>query len=107
MVRIFGVTPQGNSVAVHVHGFKPYFYVKAPAGLQPTDVAGFRQALTAKLKGAVPAKDGQASECVLGVDLVRRTSIMHYSFKQASDFLRIVVALPSMVATCRRVLAMH
>ena len=53
--------------------------------------AGFRQApeLKGVLQGVRRANAARR----------RRTSIMHYSFKQASDFLRIVVALPSMVAT--------
>lgn len=28
IIRIFGVTKAGNSVACHVHNFSPYFYVE-------------------------------------------------------------------------------
>ncbi|KAF3846592.1 hypothetical protein F7725_003670 [Dissostichus mawsoni] len=33
IIRMFGVTDSGNSVCCHVHGFAPYFYVPAPAGM--------------------------------------------------------------------------
>lgn len=30
IVRLFGITNDGNSVCCHIHGFSPYFYVDAP-----------------------------------------------------------------------------
>ena len=102
-VRLFGVTKGGHSVVAHVHGFRPYFYVRAPPGFGQNDLAGFQQALTARLKSQVPAKD-QTSQCVLHCGLVNRQSIMHFNFKQMQPFIRIVTALPSMVATARRLL---
>lgn len=30
IVRMFGVTQDGNSVMVHIYNFRPYFYVRAP-----------------------------------------------------------------------------
>ncbi len=35
IVRMFGVTDDGNSVCCHIHGFAPYFYVSAPNGELP------------------------------------------------------------------------
>jgi len=32
IIRMFGVTDNGNSVCCHIHGFAPYFYVPAPNG---------------------------------------------------------------------------
>lgn len=32
IIRMFGVTDNGNSVCCHIHGFAPYFYVPAPSG---------------------------------------------------------------------------
>ncbi|KRK05288.1 uncharacterized protein Dyak_GE27975 [Drosophila yakuba] len=33
VVRMFGVTMEGNSVCCHVHGFCPYFYIEAPRAI--------------------------------------------------------------------------
>lgn len=32
IVRMFGVTMEGHSVAAHIHGFQPYFFVPAHQG---------------------------------------------------------------------------
>ena len=32
IMRMYGVTNDGNSVLCHVHGFVPYFFVPAPKG---------------------------------------------------------------------------
>ena len=32
IVRMFGVTMEGNSVTAHIHGFQPYFFVPAYPG---------------------------------------------------------------------------
>ena len=33
MQRLYGVTEDGHSCLVHVHGYEPYFYVQAPPGM--------------------------------------------------------------------------
>lgn len=30
VMRMYGVTSDGNSVCCHVHGFSPYFFMSAP-----------------------------------------------------------------------------
>jgi hypothetical protein len=42
IISMYGVTMAGNSVAVCVHGFAPYFYVPAIQGFRPADCAAFR-----------------------------------------------------------------
>ena len=51
-VRFYGVTKAGNSVMVHVHGFMPYFYVRAWSGFKPEEVEPFRERLNGRLRGA-------------------------------------------------------
>jgi DNA polymerase delta subunit 1 len=103
VIRMFGVTAEGHSVVAHVHGFKPYFYVRAPTGFKQEQVKPFHEMLNAKFRAALPAKD-QVKNPIVNVGMVQRQSIMHYSFKQPGAFLRIVTALPSQVAGCRRLL---
>ena len=52
VVRLYGVTDAGNSVLAHVHGFMPYFYVRAPPGFLPEHCEKFKAMLNAKLAGA-------------------------------------------------------
>lgn len=99
--RIFGVTQGGNSLVAHVHGFKPYFYVRAPPGFTQADIAPFRATLSARIKAKASAKD-PINEPVVSMDMVVRQSIMNYTFKQAGQFIRIVMAMPQLVAGTRR-----
>ena len=48
---MFGTTAEGNSVMVHVHGFFPYLYVRAPSGFTQEHCEAFRQTLAQRLKG--------------------------------------------------------
>ncbi|KAL1529097.1 hypothetical protein AB1Y20_000057 [Prymnesium parvum] len=103
VIRLFGVTKEGHSVVAHVHGFKPYFFVRAPPGFTPQDIPQFQATLNAKIKAGLAARD-QCTSPVAMMEIVRRQSIMHYAFKEGASFIRIVTALPSLVATCRRLL---
>ena len=42
IMRMYGVTMEGNSVCCHVHGFSPYFFVSAPSNFADTDCHPFR-----------------------------------------------------------------
>ena len=44
VIRMYGVTMDGNSLLCHVHGFVPYFFVPAQS-FQQTHCAQFRDAL--------------------------------------------------------------
>jgi DNA polymerase delta subunit 1 len=47
VLRIFGITEEGNSVLAHVHNFKSYFWVQVPAGYPTTrgNVEKFKHSL--------------------------------------------------------------
>lgn len=45
VLRLFGVTQNGNSVLAHIHGFRPYFYVAAPAGFMNADLDRLKDAI--------------------------------------------------------------
>ena len=49
VVRMFGVTENGNSVAAHVHNFTALFYIhviEQKSTLGPTEIEIFRQKLS-------------------------------------------------------------
>ena len=103
VVRMYGVTQDGHSVLAHVHGFKSYFYVRAPPGFKPDQCEAFRTSLNARLKAAMGSKD-QVNTPVLHIAPVSRQTIMNFNFNQPSMFLRLVVALPTVVPAARRCL---
>lgn len=53
---------------------------------------------------SAPTPAAQVNQPVLQVRAVQKQSIMNYSFGQQSVFLRIVIALPSLMTSARRVL---
>jgi len=101
MIRIFGVTDQGNSVCAFVHGFEPYFYAKAPQGFTDHDIVQFTQALNAAVNNVTRQ---HAPLYIRSVKIEQKQTIMHYQEKKSVPFLRITTVLPSMVPTARGVL---
>ncbi|OAY64752.1 DNA polymerase delta catalytic subunit [Ananas comosus] len=99
ILRIFGVTREGHSVCCNVHGFEPYFYISCPAGMGPDDIASFHKNLEAKMRES--NRSSNVPRFVKRVELVQKKSIMYYQPQQSQPFLKIVVALPTMVASCR------
>lgn len=106
VVRIFGVTDEGNSVCAFVHGFEPYFYVPAPPNFTPDDVPGFREALNARVGEAQrsAASRGQPTVYVRRVTLEKKQSFMNYQAAGLRPFLKIVMSLPNMVAPARSIM---
>ncbi|KAL1538994.1 DNA polymerase delta catalytic subunit [Salvia divinorum] len=102
IIRIFGVTEEGHSVCCNVHGFEPYFYISCPPGFGPDDISRFHQVLESKMKEA--NRNSKVPKFVHRIELVQRRSIMYYQQQNAQPFLKIVVALPTMVTSCRGIL---
>ncbi|CAI9753051.1 unnamed protein product [Fraxinus pennsylvanica] len=102
IIRIFGVTKEGHSVCCHVHGFEPYFYVCCPPGMGPDDISDFHQALEGRMREA--NRNSMVPKFVRRIELVQRRSIMYYQQQSSQSFLKIVVALPTMVTSCRGIL---
>ena len=42
IIRLYGVTDQGNSVCCHVHGFSSYLCYKIPSNFSESDCASFK-----------------------------------------------------------------
>nr|XP_023899562.1 DNA polymerase delta catalytic subunit isoform X2 [Quercus suber] len=102
IIRIFGVTSEGHSVCCHVHGFEPYFYISCPPGMGPDDISHFHQILEARMKEV--NRNSKVPQYVRRIELVQKRSIMYYQQQTSHPFLKIVVALPTMVTSCRGIL---
>ncbi|KAL4632629.1 hypothetical protein ACB092_04G065200 [Castanea dentata] len=102
IIRIFGVTSEGHSVCCHVHGFEPYFYISCPPGMGPDDISRFHQILEARMKEV--NRNSKVPQYVRRIELLQKRSIMYYQQQTSHPFLKIVVALPTMVTSCRGIL---
>ncbi|KAM3702707.1 hypothetical protein ACJW31_04G044900 [Castanea mollissima] len=102
IIRIFGVTSEGHSVCCHVHGFEPYFYISCPPGMGPDDISRFHQMLEARMKEV--NRNSKVPQYVRRIELLQKRSIMYYQQQTSHPFLKIVVALPTMVTSCRGIL---
>eukprot|EP00741_Cyanophora_paradoxa_P009639 tig00001545_g9337.t1 len=84
VIRLYGVTAEGNTVMVHVHGFQPYFYIQAPPNCLPSDCAAIKQTLNKRAGGTVA-----------DVFLETKQSILYYSGSNSkTSFLRITLKSP-------------
>ncbi|XP_072396309.1 DNA polymerase delta catalytic subunit [Diabrotica undecimpunctata] len=104
IIRLFGVTKNGNSVCCHVHGFSPYFYVNMPDNFSPSELHAFKNKLNdAVLADSTTAK-GHTSEAVLMIELVQGKSLVEFTGYEDKTFAKITVALPRMVAAAKRLI---
>ena len=99
VLRIYGVTDAGNSVAVHVNGFYPYFYCPRPG--PDVDCERFKSKLDTVLKSVATAASGGGS--VLCVEIVMKTSLIGFTCAnpEHKEFFKITLSNPKMVATAR------
>lgn len=105
IVRMFGVTMEGNSVCAHIHGFLPYFYVPAPAESFTNEHCDtFRRVLNDAVMGDMRSNKDGLTQAVYAVELCRKCSMYGFHFNKLFPFLKITVAVPKLVAVTRRVL---
>lgn len=104
IVRMFGVTDNGNSVCCHIHGFAPYFYVPAPNGFTNAHLADFKRELNSVVLKDMRSNKDNIAVTVLAVDITRKESMYHYRGNQPHDFLRITMAMPRLIAPAKRLL---
>ncbi|XP_038608868.1 DNA polymerase delta catalytic subunit [Tachyglossus aculeatus] len=104
VIRMFGVTDDGNSVCCHVHGFAPYFYVPAPPGFSTDHLAELQRELDGAVQRDQRGNKELGGPAVLGVETCTRQSMFGYSGQCPGTFLRITLALPRLVAPARRIL---
>lgn len=131
IMRLYGVTASGNSVLAHVHGYRPYFYVKAPPGFDMNDSSSmcenFRKSLDSAIEKKIGLKGGwnkkrkrHESEdedeggaknqiekkeiYVISIEPCNKQTIWNYQSEDRCDFLKISVSLPQHMSMARRIL---
>eukprot|EP01065_Artemidia_motanka_P026432 TRINITY_DN3140_c5_g1_i1.p1 TRINITY_DN3140_c5_g1~~TRINITY_DN3140_c5_g1_i1.p1 ORF type:complete len:1055 (+),score=351.82 TRINITY_DN3140_c5_g1_i1:49-3213(+) len=97
-IRLFGVTREGNSALVHVHGFQPYFWMEAPPNFKPNHLEPFRRLLNSIVEPSL-----KVPQAVRRIEVQPRRSILNYQ-PAATNFLRIIVQMPGMVPRLRGLL---
>ena len=105
IVRMYGVTMEGNSVCAHVHGFLPYFYVPAPSESFTNEHCDtFRRTLNDAVLGDMRSNKDGITQAVYAVELYRKCSMFGFHFNKLFPFLKVTVATPKLVPATRRIL---
>ena len=76
--RVYGVNNAGNSILAHLYGYVPYLYSSAPAGVKPTDLHRFTEALNVAAKNEYRQKE-LPDKAVLDIRLETKENI--YGFQ--------------------------
>ncbi len=104
IVRLFGVTKEGNSVCATIEGFDPYFYASYPSCLAGyTDDEAciiMKDSLNGRFNDEKIEEYIRVPEYILSVTLEDKRSIMNYRDKCTKMF-KIVTALPKHVPRAR------
>ncbi|KAL3067979.1 hypothetical protein niasHT_037969 [Heterodera trifolii] len=106
IIRLFGVTDSGNSIAVCVPGYRPYFFASAPLGFDQSHISTAISLLNSNI--SISAQSGvpkDASAMVTGIELVYGSNLFgfHAELRQQL-FLKIFVLSPRIITACSRVL---
>lgn len=103
-LRAYGVTMEGTSVLATVYGFLPYFYVPAPKGFNESLKGAYISALDSDVKAGMGFKKANAGPVVLDLEMVQKSNIYGYHGSAKALFLKVIVRLPSFIASCKRAL---
>jgi DNA polymerase delta subunit 1 len=105
VIRLYGVTSEKSSVMLTVHGFTPYMYVSLPTSLELSDncLASIRATLDMRIKERARGDEKRLTKCILGTERVRaKQSLLGYHFETTRDFLKVYVAMPSLIPATKR-----
>ncbi|KAG2053704.1 hypothetical protein BDR06DRAFT_952548 [Suillus hirtellus] len=84
VLRLFGVTEEGNSVLAYVTGFLPYFYVAVPRGFDESDIDAFADQLNKQAQG----------NFVRQIEIVKRRSLWAYRGDDWVLFMKLTISEP-------------
>uniref|UniRef100_A0A915LIW1 DNA polymerase delta catalytic subunit n=1 Tax=Meloidogyne javanica TaxID=6303 RepID=A0A915LIW1_MELJA len=94
VMRLFGVTDKGNSVAVCVFGYRPYFFASVPPSFGAQHIQKTIELLNSHIKGGLGM--------VTGIEIVQGSSLYYYSNTNTKrNFLKIFISSHRLFAACR------
>ncbi|ODQ63544.1 hypothetical protein NADFUDRAFT_62083 [Nadsonia fulvescens var. elongata DSM 6958] len=91
VLRLFGVTENGQSVCCNITGFNHYFYVAAPIGFGIHHTDNLAQYLNNRLEQHI----------VKNIEIVTKENLWGYKGDQKVPFLKIIVSQPDRIAKVR------
>lgn len=108
ILRTFGVTNAGHSVAAFIHGFTPYGYFSLPPGYRFVDTEAnrkkIRQFLDTRLLKERSAVSSNLTHAVLGVDYTESMKSMYGYDTRQTKFFKIYVSLPGLIPALKRIM---
>merc|ERR1719450_1924461 len=104
VMRMFGVTMEGNSVCCHVHGFHPYIYLPAPAGITKDNLSVFRKALNTALVADIKNNSYGIVDAVLSCEIVNKSTIYGIQGNKMIPYIKITLAIPKLIAASKRLM---
>ena len=106
ILRMYGVTMEGNSVCAHLHGFLPYFYVPLPCNqFKVEHCDDFRRSLNNAVLSDRRSKMDEPV-AVVSIEICQRCSLYGFHFNKMYSFLKITMASPKLVAPARRIICL-
>ncbi|CAG9321819.1 unnamed protein product [Blepharisma stoltei] len=96
ILRIYGVTEEGNSVMAHVHSFASYFWAECPYGMD-------NDFYSEKLKQALNSHP-QSPNAVSHITYEPKESIMYYTPNGPSLFFKIHTFIPKSISTLKGII---
>eukprot|EP00127_Corallochytrium_limacisporum_P004473 Clim_evm27s164 gene=Clim_evmTU27s164 len=102
VITLYGVTESGHSVAMHVHGFLPYFYFTAPPAFSVSDCETVKVGLNNAAKDLSASKDPKKDDSpIIKVEMVTKQSLMGYTKTKERNFFKVTCLNPAMVTRLR------
>ena len=95
IIRLYGVTSESNSVTIHVHNFKPYFFIQIPNSMEidEKEMEDLRKYFNNKL----------VSPGIEKCEWVLKKSIMHYTDK-LTRFVKVTATLTKHISQLRQMI---
>jgi DNA polymerase delta subunit 1 len=111
VLRCYGVTEQGHSIAAFLHGFTPYAYFALPTDVAATalelsdaDLGGIRSRIDGRLREVARGVNANTPALVLGIEHISDCQSIFGYENPHTQFLKVYVALPGLLAALKRVM---